>query len=160
MGLGAAALLTIVGGGLALVRPGLDKGHLTAHSDEIFRAIAGAVLDGSLALPQSAREVQLRSHLQRVDDAIAAFPAATQAELSQLLALLASAPGRSLLAGLHTPWASGTPQEIQVCLQAMRTSSVRIRQQTYHALRDLTNAAFYADPQAWPLMGYSGPMPL
>ena len=158
MGGGIAALLALVGGGVALVRPGLDKGQLTPPAEEIFRAIAAAVLDGSLAVPPSAREAQLRSHLRRVDEAIAAFPAATQAELSQLLALLASAPGRAFLAGLHTPWAAATPREIQACLQAMRTSSVKVRQQIYHALRDLTNAAFYADPPAWPLMGYPGPV--
>ena len=32
-----------------------------------------------------------------------------------------------------------------------------LRQQAYHALRDLTNAAHYADPQIWALMGYPGP---
>ena len=39
----------------------------------------------------------------------------------------------------------------------MRTSRIGLRQQAYHALRDLTNAAYFADPQTWPLMGYPGP---
>ena len=47
--------------------------------------------------------------------------------------------------------------DVQRSLQDMRTSSLALRQQSYHALRDLTNAAFYADPSAWPLLGYSGP---
>ena len=160
IGLGSAALLTIAGGGVALVRPGIDAGRLTTAAENIFRAIAAAVLDGSLAIAPSARESQLRTHLRHIEEAIAAFPAATQAELSQLLALLASAPGRSFLARLHTPWDAATPQETQACLQSMRTSSIKLRQQAYHALRDLTNAAFYADPQAWPLMGYPGPVPV
>lgn len=160
MGLGGAALLTIVGGAVALVHPGIEQGRLTAHAQAIFRAIAAAVLDGSLATSPSARESQLDIHLRHVDEAIAAFPPETQAELSQLLALLASAPGRAFLAGLHTPWAVATPKETQASLQAMRTSSTKLRQQTYHALRDLTNAAFYADPQAWHLMGYPGPVPV
>ena len=153
-------MLAILGGGVALVRPGLEKGRLTPDAEEIFRVIATAVLDGSFAAAPDVREAQVRRHIQRVDEAIAAFPVSTQAELSELLALLATAPGRLLLAGLHTPWAEASPQEIQTGLQAMRTSSIKLRQQTYHALRDLTNAAFYADPQAWPLMGYSGPVPV
>jgi hypothetical protein len=39
----------------------------------------------------------------------------------------------------------------------MRTSTLVLRQQAYHALRDLTNAAFYADAAAWAPMGYPGP---
>ena len=39
----------------------------------------------------------------------------------------------------------------------MRTSTLELRQQAYHALRDLTNAAFYANPDVWPLLGYPGP---
>ena len=89
---------------------------------------------------------------------IGALPVPTQKELSNLLALLASAPGRTMLAGLGTAWADADTAEIQACMEALRTSSVQLRQQVYHALRDLTNAAFYADPSAWPLMGYPGPV--
>ena len=30
-------------------------------------------------------------------------------------------------------------------------------QQAYQALRDLTNAAWFADPEAWSAIGYPGP---
>ena len=39
----------------------------------------------------------------------------------------------------------------------MRTSSLALRQQAYHALRDLTNAAYFADPQSWSAAGLSRP---
>ena len=74
-----------------------------------------------------------------------------------MLGLLASAPGRVALAGLRTGWQEASVADVQRSLQDMRTSSLALRQQSYHALRDLTNAAFYADPSAWPLLGYSGP---
>ena len=161
LGLGAAALLAVAGGGMALLRPGLSNGRLTAAGRAVLGGVARAVLDGSLPAEMPAdratRALALEAHLSRVDAAVAAFPAPTQAELSQLLALLATAPGRIALAGLNTDWNQAGVAELQRALQDMRTSGLALRQQAYHALRDLTNAAFYADAGAWPLLGYPGP---
>lgn len=157
LGAGAAGALLVLGGGIALLRPGLDQGRLTAAGREVFEAIARAVLDGSLPEEPSQRVATLQAHLQRLDNVLGGFPAATQAELSQLLAILASTPGRAALAGLHVSWPRANTAQIQSALQGMRVSSLTPRQQAYHALRDLTNAAYYADSQAWPLMGYPGP---
>lgn len=88
---------------------------------------------------------------------MSAFPFHMQSELSQLLALLATALGRSVLAGLPVEWASASARDVQAALQAMRTSSLALRQQAYHALRDLTNAAYFADASTWAVMGYPGP---
>ena len=95
-----------------------------------------------------------------IDDAIGAFPAHVQAELSQLLALLASAPGRVGLAGLTTDWPSASVEQIQAALQSMRTSSFSLRQQAYHALHDITSGAYFSDPSTWVVMGYPGPLAL
>ena len=158
LGFGAAVALAVTVGGFSRLRPESSVGHLSPKALAIFTAFARAVLDGSLPELASARDDQLQAHLRRVGEAISSFPPATQTELSQLLSLLATAPGRRLLTGLTTTWDEATVEELQACLQRMRTSSLSLRQQTYHALRDLTNAAFYADPQAWPLMGYPGPV--
>jgi hypothetical protein len=160
LGLGAATLVALAGGAIALLRPGLSNGRLTPAGQSVFRAVARAVLDGSLPAAEAARVAALKSHLARLDDALAAFAAPTQAELSQLLALLAAPPGRIAVAGLNTDWDAASVTEIQLALQDMRTSRLALRQQAYHALRDLTNAAFYADAQAWPLLGYPGPVAL
>jgi len=157
LGLGATALLAIAGSGLALLKPSLVGGRLTASAQSIFRAVGRAVLEGSLPADGVERERALEAHLTRVDDTLAAFPASTQAELSQLLSLLACAPGRLGLAGLQADWPDASLAELQRALQGMRVSRLATRQQIYHALRDLTNAAFYADPSAWPLLGYPGP---
>ena len=157
LGIGATALLAVAGGGLALLRPGLQDGHLTESGTAVFRAVAQAVLDGTLPADSAARRAALDEHLHRLDATLVAFPAATQAELSQLLTLLASVPGRVGIAGLSTDWKHAGSGEIQTAMQGMRTSSLAMRQQIYHALRDLTNAAYYADPLAWPAMGYPGP---
>ena len=156
LGAGAAAVLAVAGGGLALFRPGLSEGQLTVGGREVFTAIARAVLDGSLPEDAAQRADAVRAHLQRLDDALGAFPPAVQAELSQLLSILAAAPGRVALAGLYLPWHEASVVQIQASLQGMRTSSLSLKQQAYHALRDLTNAAYYADAQAWRVMGYPG----
>jgi hypothetical protein len=157
LGLGAAAVLAVAGGGVALLRPGLVNGRMTPASAEVFRAVARAVLDGSLPPDSVARDAALAAHLQRVNDTLAAFPTATQSELSQMLALLASGPGRLAIAGLHPDWRDASVADVQASLQAMRTSRLSMREQIYLALRDITNAAYFADPQTWSLMGYPGP---
>jgi hypothetical protein len=122
-----------------------------------MHAVAQAVLDGALPSAVAERDKAIEAHLQRLEAAIAAFPAATQAELSQLLTLLASAPGRLALAGLTSSWQQASVAQVQSSLQGMRLSSLALKQQAYHALRDLTNAAYFSDPSAWQRLGYPGP---
>ena len=160
LGVASAALLVVAGGGLALLQPGLARGRLTLAARAVFHAVARLVLDGSLPAAGAERDAALQAHLDRLDAVLANFPETTRAELSQLLALLISSPGRTLLAGLHTDWDVASRDELAQAMQGMRTSSLVLRQQTYHALRDLTNAAFYADSVTWPLLGYPGPAAL
>ena len=160
LGLGGAVVLALAGGGIAWMRPGLVSGRLAPAGREIFRAVARAVLDGSLPRAVAPREAALNALLDRLDTTLAAFPAATQSELSQLLALLAAPPGRLALAGLRPDWPAATAAELQQALNDMNHSGLALRQQAYHALRDLTNAAWFADPQAWGVLGYPGPRQL
>lgn len=160
LGAGAALVLAAAGGGVALFRPGMSAGRLTSAGRSVFAAVARAVLDGSLPADTTVLPAVVDAHLQRVNDAIATFSAPTRAEISQLLALLAATPGRVALAGLNDDWDRASIADIQRALQGMRTSTLQLRQQAYHALRDLTNAAFYANPDVWPLLGYPGPNPV
>ena len=157
LGFGATTALVLVGGGLAMFQPGLQDGRLNAASREVFAGVARAVLDGSLPADSIQRHLALQLHLQRLDDVLFAFPREVQAELSQLLAILGSTPGRVALAGLHAPWPEASVAQVQTALQGMRVSSLAPKQQAYQALRDLTNAAYYADPSAWNILGYPGP---
>jgi hypothetical protein len=160
LGLGATIALTAAGATVALVRPGLVSGRLTPASRQVMRAVARAVLDGSLPPGEAAQSVELAAHLVRVDAAIANFPSATRAELSQLLSLLNTLPGRVALAGLHTDWPRATVPQLQACLQDMRCASITLRQQAYHALRKLTAAAYFSDASTWQAIGYPGPVAL
>lgn len=157
LGLGATVILVAAGGGVALLNPALSHGHLSEDGRAVMHVVARAVLDGALPSASDEREKAIEAHLQRLEAAISAFPPAVQAELSQLLTLLATAPGRVALAGLSSPWPQASVEQVQGALQGMRLSSLALKQQAYHALRDLTNAAYFSDPSAWQRMGYPGP---
>jgi hypothetical protein len=159
--IGAAASLTLiaVGASVVLMRPAAPAAELNADSRALFTAVAQAVLDG--ALPSGAtRSAALAAHVERVQQTIRGFAPEVQKELAQLLGILCTAPGRRLLAGLATPWEAATVDEVQQSLQAMRTSRLATRQQVYHALRDITNGAYFSDPTAWAAIGYPGPREL
>lgn len=159
LGIGSAVALAVVGGGIALVEPGLSPdGRLREGARAVMRAVARGVLDGLLPTDAAARDAALQAHLQRLDETLAAFPPATRSELSQLFALLATPPGRLGMTGLRPAWEEATVPEVQQALQGLRTSTLSLRQQAYHALRDLSNAAWFADPSSWAAMGYDGPV--
>jgi hypothetical protein len=123
LGIGATVILVAAGGGVALLNPALSDGRLSHSARAVMHAVARAVLDGALPPAADEQEKAIEAHLQRLDAAIADFPSATQAELSQLLALLAAAPGRVALAGLTSAWSQASVTQVQASLQGMRLSS-------------------------------------
>lgn len=158
LGMASAAVLALAGGAAALLQPGLERGSLSSAGRGVFAAVAQAVLDKSLPAEPSARQMALNGLLHRIDVLAQSLPPHAQSELSQLLSLLASAPGRRTLAGLAQPWAEATVADIQQVLQNMRLSSLALRQQAYAALHDITAGAYFSDPSSWSLLGYPGPL--
>lgn len=158
LGLGAGTALALAGWGAAAWSPGLAAdGGLSPASRLIFARLAPVLLEGNLPPNQPAA---LQAHLGRVEAAVRGLPPATRAELSDLLALLALAPGRLGLMGLTAAWADAGPQALSQALQGMRSSALAPRRQVYLALRELTVAAYFSDPSAWGPLGYPGPRSL
>lgn len=158
VGLTAGALLALAGGTLALLRPGLGAdGRLAPAGREVFGAVARAVLDGLLP-PPPAGHAAVADLLDRLDATLQGLPPALQDEVGEMLTLLASAPGRVMLTGLRSDWPDADTAELTTMLHMLRRSSLALRQQLYRALRDLVNAAWFADPAAWARIGYPGPM--
>lgn len=158
VGVTASALLALAGGGLALMKPGLDAdGRLAPAGRAVFAAVARAVLDGLLPAPPD-DSAALDALLGRLDATLQGLPPALQAEVGEMLTLLAAAPGRLVLTGLRDDWATADTAAVAGMLEGLRQSSLDLRQQLYRALRDLANAAWFADPVAWALIGYPGPM--
>ena len=160
LGATSAALLAVIGGAAALIQPGLERGALTAAGREVFRAIGLVVLDKTLPEQADAKELALTALLGRIDVLISGLPPHAQAELSQLLSILASGAGRRALAGLSTPWANANAADVQAALQGMRFSSLAVRQQAYAALHDITAGAYFSEPLTWLMLGYPGPLVL
>lgn len=158
LGVTAAVALSVVGGAVAWLQPGVERGTLSLLGREVFRSVGLAVLDKTLPAQDGAREIALEGFLHRVDVLVSALPQHAQNELSQLLSLLGHPAGRLSLAGLAKPWADASLEEVQKALQAMRVSSLALRQQAYAALHEITAGAYFSDPSSWSLLGYPGPL--
>lgn len=157
LGLVSGTALALAGAGAAVWTPGWRDGRLSEPARALFAGVARAVLDGVLPQDPAVQAVALKGHLDRLDALIAGLPPATRAELSDLLALLGTAPGRWALAGLGSPWSEASTADLQAALQAMRVSGSATRRQVYQALRDLSNGAWFADAGSWTALGYPGP---
>ncbi len=160
LGAASALALAFTGRVASLVQTGLQDGKLGEGGREVFRAVGRAVLQGSLPADAPARDAALDGLLGRIDALTLALPVHAQNELSQLLSLLASTPGRRVMAGLATAWPLASEADIQQALQGMRLSSLALRQQAYAALHDITAAAYFTDASTWPQLGYPGPLKL
>ncbi len=160
LGAASAVALVVFGTTAALMQPGLEDGKLSARARTLFTALGAALLDGSLPAQEPARRAAIDGLLERIDILVQALPPHAQAELSQLLALLATSPGRLGVAGLTDDWAKAGIADLQQALQSMRTSSLGLRQQAYHALHDIVGGAYFSDAGTWAQLGYPGPVPI
>lgn len=160
LGVAAGAVLALAGGVSLMVESAWREGKLLPAGRAVLAAVARAVLDGSLPKAASIQAAAIDAHLARLEAAVRAMPAHTQGEIAELLTLLALPPGRLALTGLGSNWAEASTLQIQLALQSMRLSSLQLRRQAYQALRDLTNAAYFADASTWVLLGYPGPRAL
>ena len=157
VGLAAAALLAVAGGTLALVTPARRDGKLTEPTRVMLASVARAVLASLLPQEPAAQAAALEAHLSRVQHTIAGMPPPVQAEIDELLSIVASAPGRLALVGLKADWRTAAVADVTLALQGLRESSLALRQQAFHALRDITNGAYFADPSTWAAIGDPGP---
>ena len=159
LGLTSTAVLMVAGGAAMWVQPGLQSdATLSRAGREVFSAIGRGVLDKSLPQQEAARQTAVDGLIYRIDSLVQALPPHAQAELSQLLSVLASAPGRRTIAGLSAPWPQASVADVQEALQSMRLSALALRQQAYGALHDIVMGAYFVDAATWPLLGYPGPL--
>jgi hypothetical protein len=121
--LGAATglVLAAAGAGLALIRPAWQGGQLTPAGQEMFRAVATAVLDGLLPQDTAQRETALNKHLRNLQVTLTGLPPALQAEVGQLATVLASPPGRRALANLAADWPEASDAQLKQALHGLPT---------------------------------------
>lgn len=156
----SALVLAAAGGWVAQSPPIWSQGRFAVAVQPLLKVLAKAMLDGVLPTREPELSVALEDWLQRLEVAVGALPLHAQAELSQLLTVLATAPGRRVLAGMATPWEQASVAEVQAALHGMRHSRLAVRQQAYLALHDLTGVAYFSDASTWSVLAYPGPTPL
>lgn len=157
VGIAGAVVLAVAGGGAALWRPGLDGSRLSAAGKGLLSVLATALLRGTLPDEPAARAKALQDLMTQIDGAVALLAPATRGELSQLLGLMTAAPGRRWFVRLDTSWQDAGVDAVDAALQGMRRDPSALRQQAYHALRELVHAAWFSRPAAWAAIGYPGP---
>jgi hypothetical protein len=160
LGIASAVVLAVVGGAVALIQPGLINGKLGPAARLVMTRVAQAILDGTLPRDAAAQQKSLDALLERTDAFIAGMPNHVQAELSELLGLLATAGGRRGLVGLSATWDAATVAETSAALQSMRVSSIALKQQAYLGLHDIVCAPYFSGEESWAVLGYPGPHPV
>ncbi len=158
LGLASAVMLGLAGGLAVLMQPGLQNGRLTPAGRQLFASVGRAMLQGTLPADPGANATAIAGLVDRIDALVSALPPHVQAELSQLVGLLCTVAGRRGLTGLDTDWADASAAQVQAALEAMRHSSLSLRQQTYQALHELTGGAYFSESSTWFVVGYPGPV--
>lgn len=158
LSLGSALALSVGGGLLATLEPGWQRAGFSRGATAVWQALGRAFLDGALPTEPAAQAQALAGLADRLHVAVLALPEHAQAELSQLLTLLATPVGRRALAGLSTDWPQATVSEMHAALQDMRSSRISLRVQGYLALHDLVGVAYFSEPSTWTVLGYPGPV--
>lgn len=160
LGIGAAVALTVVGGAVALLKPGLVDGKLSRASRLLMTRVAQAMLDGTLPKETAAQQRALDGVLERLEQFLGRNHERVQAEVSQLLGLLATAAGRRGLVGLSASWEEATVADTTAALNSMRETGLSLRIQAYQGLHDLVCVAYFTGQESWATLGYPGPVAL
>jgi hypothetical protein len=130
---------------------------LSPDGETIMRALVPAFLDGALPARAPERQAAVAETVDAVSAAIAGLPPLTRDELHALFALLAFAPLRIAVAGVDAGWAHVALDDVRTFIERLRASRIPQKRAAYDALHQLTLAAWYASPRAWPAIGYAGP---
>lgn len=136
-------------------RHGLDG--LTPDGVDVMRALIPAFLAGALPQDAGMRARAIDETLEGIGYATTGLTPNAREELGSLFALLAFAPLRVGLAGVHAPWHDVTPADAGRFLASLRASQWTQKRAAYDALHQLTFAAWYANSRSWPTIGYPGP---
>lgn len=144
----------------SLAAPTASFRVLDAESAATVAALVPVVLAGALPAQPAARARSVRETVEAFDRAVAGLAPAVQKEIGQLFSLLAFAPARLIFTGLWSPLHASSAGDIKALLGRWRASAFDLQRQSYQALTQLIQAAWYDNPAAWAAIGYPGPPPL
>lgn len=150
-------LLLAVGGSVGLLawpsdqrlRPRRPLRALDERQFAVLAAVAARTVGAPGADPIAIAE--------RVDAQMALAPPEARADFGKLLLLFENALAGLVFDGRARPFTRLPPEAQDRVLAHWRDSRLAVRRSGYAALRKLTQAAWYAAPEAWADVGYPGP---
>ena len=158
-GLFAGLGLALLGGSYTWLR-GRESGAAAVFDPKartLMAALAPAMLGAALPAESGPRQAAMNSLLAAVGAAIAGLSPPLQKELGELFALLNSAAGRFIVAGVRSAWSEARVDEVDAFLLRWRNSRFELLQSAYAALHDLIFGAWYGLPESWAAIAYPGP---
>ncbi len=150
-------LLLAVGGSVGLLawpsdqrlRPRRPLQALDARQFAVLAAVAARTVGAPHADPITIAE--------RVDAQMALAPPEARADFGKLLLLFENALAGFVFDGRARPVTRLGPEAQDAVLAHWRDSRLAVRRSGYAVLRKMTQAAWYAAPEAWADVGYPGP---
>jgi len=102
-------------------------------------------------------DISLQEIKNNVDGSISLLSLSTQKELRELLDLLGSGFGRTVVAGVWLNWQSASENSITEFVSGWRESSIELLQIGYKGLHKIIVGSAYAEEDLWQSIGYPGP---
>jgi len=123
------------------------------HQDlSVLLAIIPVILAGTQLSSK-----QLTQVIQSMDSGIQLLSLQTQKELRELFDLLANKLGRVILTGVWASWRTANAAQLIEFLNDWRNSYLELLQVGYQGLKQLVIGHYYAEPEHWKQIGYTGP---
>lgn len=129
---------------------------LTPGEYAVLAAAVGRIVPGDGAGPKwpSAEALDCAG---KIDALMARVHPDVGNDFRRLLRLLESSAFGALQAGAPRPFTQSAPAEQDARLQGWRTSRLALLRSGYQAVKRLADAAYYAAPETFALVGYPGP---
>jgi len=153
--LGGFLLATAGGLGLGLwpTRQDANPRRALKLLDERGFAILAAIAARTVRVP-GADPIEIA---HRVDETLSLGVPEARKDFTQLLLLFENALAGFVFDGRAKPFTRLSPEAQDAVLLSWRNSRVALRRGGYHALRKLTLAAHWSNPDHWAAVGYPGP---
>jgi hypothetical protein len=157
MGLAGVASTTFVLGGCSKA-PVASNFLLLRDSDiTLFKALLPVILAG--ALPDGAAQSKaMDDTLHSLDELLYYSSEAGHKQLGQGFDLLTFALTRYLTTGLGHGWGEASAADVDAALQHLRNSGVGLLRSAYIGLLQMSEMAWYRQPQSWVAIGYAHPV--
>ncbi|HEX9101367.1 MAG TPA: gluconate 2-dehydrogenase subunit 3 family protein [Polyangia bacterium] len=150
-------LLLSVGGSVGLAAWPSDQRLRARGPLRALDARQFAVLAAVAARTVTAPKADPITIAERVDAQMALAPPEVRADFGKLLLLFENALAGFVLDGRAKPFTRLSPAAQDEVLADWRDSRLVVRRSGFAVLRKLTQAAWYAAPEAWADVGYPGP---